>query len=65
MIAYDNAYPTNQATSDVTIAIIRDQFGPVFQPNSVYEITISEKSAIGGNVIQVNAVDPDNVSWPR
>ena len=59
VIAYDTAYPTNRATSDVIISVARDEFGPVFTPSATYEITIPETTSIGSQVITVLAVDQD------
>lgn len=59
MVAFDTAYPTTRATSDVTIVVIRNENGPIFLPSATYETQVSEDVVIGTNVIQITAVDQD------
>ena len=60
---YDSAYPNAQDTADVVISVIRDEQGPIFQPSATYQITIPETTPIGNEVLTVNAIDPDGVSY--
>ncbi|XP_041364043.1 protocadherin Fat 4-like [Gigantopelta aegis] len=60
IVAYDDAYPYTQATSDVTVTVIRNENGPVFIPSATYERTISEDVIIGTSVVSVSAIDRDS-----
>ena len=59
VIAYDNAYPSNRATSEVAINVQRNVNGPVFTPTSTYEKTVSENVPIGTSLLTVSAEDRD------
>ena len=59
VVAYDNAYPTNRATSDVTILVLRNVNGPIFVPSATYQTTVNEEVDIGTNIINVAAEDRD------
>ena len=62
MIEYDTAYPNAQDTADVTITVVRDATGPIFQPSATYQVTIPETLEIGSVAIDTNAIDQDGVS---
>ncbi|XP_035826838.1 protocadherin Fat 4-like [Aplysia californica] len=59
LVAYDNAYAANRATSDVTIIVLRNVNGPIFVPSATYETTVNENIDIGARVISVSAQDRD------
>ncbi len=59
MVAYDSAYPSNQATSDVTIVVLRNINGPIFLPSATYETSVSEDVDIGTTVITLTTQDRD------
>lgn len=63
LIVYDSAYPNARDTSDVVISVFRDESGPIFQPSATYQITIPETTPIGNEVLDVDAIDPDGVSF--
>ncbi|KAK3089813.1 hypothetical protein FSP39_006721 [Pinctada imbricata] len=56
--AYDTAYPLNRAQADLSIQVVRNQFGPVFNPTR-YERTISENFPLGNEVFALTASDAD------
>ncbi|XP_046579035.1 protocadherin Fat 4-like [Haliotis rubra] len=59
VVAFDTAYPTARATSDVTIVVIRNENGPSFLPSATYETQVSEDVVIGTSILQITAVDQD------
>ncbi|KAL5018737.1 hypothetical protein ScPMuIL_004459 [Solemya velum] len=59
VIAYDTAYPSARATTDVQINVIRDPNAPIFIPSATYEITIPDSQSIGSSFISVSANDQD------
>lgn len=56
--AYDTAFPTQRARTDVFIDVNRNPRNPIFQDN-FYTRTISENVDLGTLVICVTAVDAD------
>lgn len=59
--AYDSINPRQVATSELTIRVLRNQNGPVFNP-SIYDETIADVYPVGGVVLRVTANDADGVS---
>ena len=54
----DTSYPSNTATTDVTIGVIRNANAPRFgQPS--YTARISEVFPVGGDVAKITAIDAD------
>ncbi|XP_041364041.1 cadherin-23-like [Gigantopelta aegis] len=58
VIAYDSAYPTNHASSNVTISVNRNPNRPVFNPSS-YAERIPESFPLGTSLLRVQATDDD------
>ncbi|XP_076458561.1 protocadherin Fat 4-like [Babylonia areolata] len=59
-VAYDNAYASTRATAEVTIEVVRNENGPIFQPSATYQVTVSEQIALGTVVQTVTAIDRDD-----
>ncbi|KAL8559117.1 hypothetical protein ACOMHN_046165 [Nucella lapillus] len=59
VVAYDNAYASTRATADVTIEVVRNENGPVFQPSATYQVTVPDEITLGALVLTVTAVDRD------
>ena len=59
VVAYDDAYAGTRATADVTIEVVRNENGPIFQPSATYQVTVSEEIQLGSLVQAVTAVDRD------
>lgn len=57
--AFDSVYPDAMATSDVNVVVERNRNGPRFQPQDVYERSLSDSFQVGEQVLQVLAVDED------
>ena len=60
-MAYDSVIPDNQATTDVTITVIRNPAAPVFSPSADYNRNVNENATIGSLMVDVNATDQDGV----
>ena len=60
-IAYDTYYPTNQATSTLTITYDRNPGDPVCQPATVIQ-TLDLQASPGDLLAQLTATDPEGVS---
>ena len=58
VIAFDSAYPTNHASSNVTLSVNRNPNSPVFRPSS-YSERIPESFSLGTSLLQVQATDDD------
>lgn len=59
VIAYDSAYPSNRATTDVTIFVLRNVNGPIFIPSATYQQSVQEDIPIGTSILTVSAQDRD------
>ena len=59
--AYDSVNPMQIAVSELTIRVLRNQNGPIFNP-SRYDETIADTYNVGGVVLRVTANDADGVS---
>ena len=59
--AYDSAFPTQVAETDVTIFVVRNDNPPIFQ-NEPYTAVLDEDFPIGQNMENVLATDADGVS---
>ena len=59
--AYDSVNPMQVAVSELTIRVLRNQNGPVFNPR-IYDETIADVYPVGGVVLTVTANDADGVS---
>ena len=55
---YDSADPTRIDTSNVTISVIQNPSGPVFQQDP-YRVTVSDNYALGLSVVNTTAIDAD------
>ena len=62
LIAYDNVYPNQQATSTVVVTVTRNDNGPVFTPTATYEKTVVGTFGVGEVILRVTANDMDKVS---
>lgn len=60
--AYDSVNPSQRAQSELTIRVLRNQNGPIFNPTS-YTITIADTYEVGRVALTVTATDADNVSY--
>ena len=65
LIAYDNVYPNQQATSTVVVTVTRNDNGPVFTPAATYEKTVVGTFGVGEMILRVTANDRDKVSDAR
>lgn len=61
LLAYDTAYPSQIAYTNITINVNRNPNAPRFNPQS-YERTITEDFTLGRSLVQIEASDPDGVS---
>lgn len=60
MIAYDPFYPLNQGTSQVIVNMLRNEHFPQFN-FVLYTKTVVDTTALGDEIIQVQATDNDGV----
>lgn len=61
LVAFDDAYPLQTVTTNITISVNRNPNAPVFNPQ-VYTRVISEDYTLGRSLVQVNVSDADGVS---
>ena len=59
--AYDTAFPQQRTEANVNIFVVRNE-NPPFFIDEPYSARISEELDIGVSIINVRAVDNDNVS---
>lgn len=59
VIAYDSAYPNDQATATVTINVNRNLYSPVFT-EAQYIANVYDNTGLGVVIKQVNATDRDS-----
>lgn len=60
--AYDSANPRQVAQAELSIRVLRNQNGPVYNP-STYRMTIAETYEVGSVVLTLTATDADQVCW--
>ncbi|RUS85648.1 hypothetical protein EGW08_006594, partial [Elysia chlorotica] len=58
VVATDNGFPRQSTSVRVTVFVVRNRFGPVFQQD-VYERTISENVAAGTSILTVLATEQE------
>ncbi|RUS85645.1 hypothetical protein EGW08_006591, partial [Elysia chlorotica] len=58
VIVFDSVYPSNRATANVAINVIRNPSGPAFLLPQ-YVVTIPDSYQLGRNITQVAAIDSD------
>ncbi|KAH3873299.1 hypothetical protein DPMN_036531 [Dreissena polymorpha] len=61
LLAYDTAYPTQIAYTNLTVIVNRNPNAPVFNPQT-YQRTISEDYVLGLDLVQLTVSDADGVS---
>lgn len=59
-MAYDTGAPRLTATAEVFITVLRNLFGPVFDPQ-IYRVTIDETTPVGQYIQKLTVADPDGV----
>ena len=60
MVATDNGFPRLSTSVRVTVTVVRNRFGPVFQQD-VYEESISESTPAGTRILTVLATEQEGV----
>lgn len=60
MVAYDTAYPSQVASTNITISVNRNPRAPEFVAQN-YERTITEDYTLGLSLVQITATDADGV----
>lgn len=58
--AYDSANPRQVARAELSIRVVRNQNGPVYNP-ATYRMTIAETYEVGSVVLTLTASDADGV----
>ena len=61
LLAYDTAYPTQIAYTNITINVNRNPNAPVFTAQN-YERTVTEDYQLGFSLVQLETSDNDGVS---